>query len=151
MIEVGWREWGALPQLGIPAIKMKVDTGARTSSLHAFKLRRFRQKGVLRVQFFIHPLQRKEEIELQCVADVVDERYVTDSGGHREKRLVIVTPLQLGEEQWPVELTLTRREGMLFRMLLGRTAMRGRIAVNPGKSFLLGKTLADTYRRFAKK
>jgi hypothetical protein len=147
MIEVGWREWGGLPYLGIPAIKMKVDTGARTSTLHAFKVERLRHRGRDRVRFYIHPLQLNTRLQLECLADVRDERYVTDSGGHREKRLVIATPLRLGGDEWEIEITLTRRDSMRFRMLLGRGAIRNRAIVNPSRSFLLGKSLAKTYRR----
>ncbi len=144
-IVLGWREWLSLPGLRIPAVKAKVDTGARTSALHAFALETFTERGQKKVRFRIHPLQHVDAIELTCIEDVIDERMVSDSGGHREKRPVICTPVCIAGKEWPVEITLTNREDMLFRMLLGRTAMRGKIVVDPGASFLTGQELAHTY------
>ena len=138
-LTLGWREWVGLPDLGIHKIKAKVDTGARTSSLHGFDLRDFDDRGVHRVEFKIHPLQRDNDTAVTCVADVVDQRIVRDSGGHREERWVIETPLVIGPHTWMIELNLTSRDDMLFRMLLGRTAMRGRATVDPSRSYLIGK------------
>ena len=132
---VGWREWVALPELGIEQIKAKVDTGARTSALHAFEVDSYQDKSGLRVRFLMHPLQNDLNKVVECDAAVIDERLVTDSGGHREKRLVIETMLRIANMAWPIEMTLTNRDTMKFRMLLGRTAMRRRILVNPAVSY----------------
>ena len=133
---IGWREWLVLPELGIDKIKAKVDTGARTSALHAFALKPFKEDGKDRIRFDIHPLQHDTETVITCVADVVDVRRVTDSGGHSEERYVIFTPIVIAGQSWPIEITLTERDTMLFRMLLGRSAIRRRFAVNPARSFL---------------
>ncbi len=146
LTQIGWREWLALPELGVPAIKAKIDTGARTSALHVAQLESFTDNGQPKVRFVLHPLRKTRRIELVCIADVVDARVVSDSGGHRERRFVIVTPVRLAERQWPIEITLTNREDMLFRMLLGRTAITNQFLVNPSKSFCTGRKLGRAYR-----
>src|SRR5690554_3384427 len=139
---LGWREWICLPELGIERIKAKVDTGARTSALHAFFIEPFTTPaGVKMVRFGIHPRQRDINTEVVCTLPVKDERQITDSGGHREMRYVVETEVMLGARTWRVEMTLTNRDNMKFRMLLGRTAMRG-MAVIPHHSYLQGKNHA---------
>lgn len=132
---IGWREWVVLPELGISKIKAKVDTGARTSALHAFSLRPFKEGDQDKILFDIHPIQNDVSVVITCTANIIDKRWVTDSGGHKEERYVICTPIQLGEETWPIEITLTERDSMLFRMLLGRSAIRKRYKVDPARSF----------------
>ena len=136
---LGWREWVALPDLGIHAIKAKVDTGARTSALHAFNVETYIQNGVEMVKFLIHPLQYDQEFQIECTAPLKEKRQVTDSGGHKEMRHVIETNLLIASQSYPIELTLTDRDTMRFRMLLGRNAMENRVLVDPGESYLNGK------------
>jgi hypothetical protein len=139
MLTFGWREWVKLPDLGLPAIKAKVDTGARTSALHAFDLRPFIENGIQRIEFSIHPKQRDLKTIAICQADVLDRRIVSDSGGHKEERWVIMTSLMIGASSWPIEMTLTSRDNMRFRMLLGRTALENKALVDASSSYLVGE------------
>lgn len=135
---LGWREWVALPELNVDRIKVKVDTGARTSAIHTYFTEVFYEGETKRVRFGLQPLQNDTETQVVCTADVVDERQVKDSGGHTQKRLVIQTPVIIGQQQHNIEITLTQRNKMTFRMLLGRTAIEGRYLVDPAASYLAG-------------
>ncbi len=125
-----------------------MDTGARTSALHTFRLEPYEEDGRPHVRFWIHPLQGRDDIVLPGVAEVIDIRTVCDSGGHRERRLVIATVLAYRGREWPIELTLTNREDMLFRLLVGRNAMvQGGLIVDPARSYLGGRALCHAYRK----
>lgn len=139
LLTFGWREWVVLPDLNLPAIKAKVDTGARTSALHAFEVSPYTKNKIQYVEFKIHPLQDDIETIVNCQAKVLDNRVVTDSGGHKEDRLVIETLCTIGIHSWPIEVTLTARDNMKFRMLLGRNAIKNRALVDSAKSYLVGK------------
>jgi hypothetical protein len=148
---IGWKEWLALPDLAIPALKVKIDTGARTSALHTFSLEEFTYQDQLMVRFGIHPFRKRSNIELFCEAKVADQRIVKDSGGHSEMRYFIETNVQLGNLLWPIKISLTNRDGMMFRMLLGRTALRGRFLVDPAQTYLTGKKLRKSYPQLRKR
>lgn len=133
---IGWREYLALPELGIGRIKAKVDTGARTSALHAAKLRTYRaDDGSERVRFVV-PTQGERKTRINVDLPVLEWRRVKSSNGRVENRPVVVTAVELSARQWPIELTLTRRDEMNFPMLLGRQALRARVLVDVSKSFL---------------
>lgn len=135
---VGWREWLSLPELGIQAIKAKVDTGARTSALHAFFVEPFDRNNEKWVRFSLHPEQNNNERVIECESLIRDQRMVTDSGGHKERRYVIETLVSLGPKSWKAEMTLTDRDSMKFRMLLGRTALSNEFYVDPSASYVQG-------------
>jgi hypothetical protein len=136
---IGWREWVGLPDFGIESIKVKVDTGARSSSLHAFNLQKFQRNGANWVRFKVHPVQRKMTKTIEIEAEVLEYRSVRSSNGKATKRPVIVTRVELLGIVWPVELTLASRDNMGFRMLLGREAFRRRFLVDAGNSYYGGK------------
>lgn len=137
-IIVGSEEWCGLPQLGIPAVKARVDSGARTSALHAFNIRVFKRSGVSWVSYELHPIQHNRRVIVRCESEVVDRRMVKSSSGVAEKRYVIKTLLQLGGHSWEIEVTLTNRDSMGYRMLFGRTAMLERVLVDPSAKLLCG-------------
>lgn len=143
---IGWREWLELPDIAIPGVKAKIDTGARSSALHTHDYEVFEEDGIEKVRFHLHPLTSTDAIELECVAPVSDYREVKDSGGHPERRPFIKTLAKLGEIEWEIDLSLTNREGMKFRMLLGRAALAGRFLVDSSSSYLLGKKPKYAYK-----
>lgn len=137
---IGWKEWFELPCLELPAIKGKIDTGAKTSSLHAFNIESFYLEDVEYVRFDVHPLQKNKRLTRSCLARVVDHRMVSDSGGKKEKRFVIKSDLKIGEHTIRIELTLANRDSMAFRMLLGREAVKqAKMIVDVSKSFAQGE------------
>lgn len=144
---IGFREWVNLPALGLTAIKAKVDTGAKTSSLHAYDIHLVKENKKKYVSFKVHPLQNEVGIVAECMAPLIDTRIVTDSGGHKEERYVIRTVIVLGKVKKKIELTLTNRESMKYRMLIGRQAL-GQFYIDPSQSYLTGKTIKQ--RRFLK-
>lgn len=135
---VGWREWVALPELGISAVKAKVDTGARSSSIHALNVEVFHRGGKAFVRFAVHPFQRDTKTTVQVEAPLLEHRRVRSSGGHETIRPVVVTEVELLGQRWPIELTLANRVTMGFRMLLGRQAVRRRFLVDPAGSYYGG-------------
>lgn len=138
---IGWREWVWLPDL-LPdpadAVKAKIDTGARTSAIHAWDLEPFERDGVAWIRFSLHPRQKDDTHVVAAEAPLLEEREVRSSNGDVERRAVVETTLVIGEERFPIEMTLTKRDQMGFRMLLGRTALRGRLLVDPGSSYRTG-------------
>jgi ribosomal protein S6--L-glutamate ligase len=143
---LGRREWVALPDLGLFAIKAKVDTGAKTSALHAEAIEPIGPDAAPRVRFLIRPLLEHPDLAVWCEAALVGARDVTSSSGERESRTIITTTLRVGDRQWPIELGLTNREGLAHRMLLGRQAIRPGMLVDPARSFLLPKLSARLYK-----
>ena len=142
-IIAGSEEWCAFPGLGIPAIKARVDSGAKTSSIHAFNIHKFRRDGEAWVSFEVHPLQNNRRTVIRCEQPVIDKRVVKSSSGISETRYVVGATIRVGNENWDVELTLANRDSMGYRMLLGREAMSGRMLVDPSISFALGEVSED--------
>jgi ribosomal protein S6--L-glutamate ligase len=136
-LHLGWEEWVALPDLGLPALKAKIDTGAKTSALHAYSVEGITQDGIEMVRFRMHPARRRRDIDVVCTVPVKDIRNVASSNGERERRYVIETVIEIGGHRWPIEVTLTNRDSMTSRMLIGRQALQRGILVDPGRSFLL--------------
>ena len=147
---IGWREWVSLSELDLPLVKAKIDTGAKTSTLHAIHVDRFSKRKKDYVRFDVHPIQRNAHITRTCEALLLDERVIKSSSGHAEVRHIIKTNLVIGEIEADIELTLTNRDQMGFRMLLGRNALKDHFLVEPGASYLLGKYLKSTQRKLYK-
>jgi hypothetical protein len=133
---IGWREWVSLPGLGVARVKAKVDTGARSSALHAFDLEVIDRNGRQVVRFAIHPFQRSAQGERVVEHELHEWRWIRSSTGHRTLRPVILTDVDLAGDRWPIELTLVGRDTMGFRMLLGRSAVRRRFLIDAGRSYL---------------
>jgi ribosomal protein S6--L-glutamate ligase len=136
---LGWEEWVALPDLGLPAIKAKVDTGARTSALHASFVEPFGPARARKLRFGVRPVPNRDDIEIECIARLVDKRLVRSSNGEREQRYVIETSMHIAGREWPIEVTLANRNMMSYRMLLGRQAIAPGMLVDPSSSFLQPK------------
>ncbi len=145
----GWEEWIALPTLGLPAIKAKIDTGARTSALHAHDIETFGSAAKPKVRFNVHPVAGREDIVITCSAPLVDRREVTSSNGEAEHRYVIETTLEVGGQSWPIEVTLTNRAGMTSRMLLGRQALADHISISATERRLQPELNYDVYHSSA--
>ena len=143
-IIIGSEEWCSFPSLGIPAIKARVDSGAKTSSMHAFNIQKFRREGESWVSFEVHPLQNNRRVVIRCERPVIDKRVVKSSSGVSETRYVIAATIKAGTDNWDIELTLANRDSMGYRMLLGREAMSGRMLVDPSLSFCLGEVSDDS-------
>lgn len=141
---IGCDEWCAFPSLAIPAIKARVDSGAKTSSMHAINIVRFTRDDEHWVKFDVHPLQKNRKVTVHCEAPLIDQRVIKSSSGDKEKRPVIRVPLSLGGTTWEAEVTLTNRDSMGYRMLLGREAMNGRILIDPEGMCLLGDKAKST-------
>ena len=135
---MGWREWVSLPSLRIVAIRAKLDTGAKTSALHAWDINVFEVEGQKQIRFRVLPMQSEGVTPVLCEAPLSDRRWVTSSSGTRELRYIIETTLQIGRKSWPIELSLTNREGLEFPMIIGREAMRSRLIVDPRASYRAG-------------
>ncbi len=147
LILIGWREWVSLPGLSSTPIKAKIDTGAKTSALHAFFIEPYEANGVRMVKFLFHPIQRDTDTVVECHTPVVDQRMVRDSGGHQEMRYVVKSGFMFGGLQFDAEITLTDRDSMVFRMLLGRNVLANRFLVQSSASFLLGGTRKSPSRK----
>jgi len=148
---IGCEEWCGFPELGIPAIKARVDSGAKTSALHAFNINKIKKDGESWVSFEVHPLQNDRRTVIRCERPIIDNRNVRSSSGNSEKRYVISAALKAGDDQWDIELTLTNRDSMGYRMLLGREAMKGKVLVDPSLSFCMGEVKDEELDQLYKK
>ena len=144
-LQFGWEEWIGLPDLGVPALRAKVDTGARTSALHAFDIETFGPVAKPKVRFTVHPIPGRDDLVIPCSANIVDRREVTSSNGDKELRYVISSTLEVSGQTWPIEITLTNRAGMTNRMLLGRTSLKDNISIVATDRFLQPELNYDVY------
>ena len=151
-VTIGSEEWVSLVELNIPYIKARIDSGAKTSSLHALNIQPYQKDGQNWVSFDVYPIQNDGKRRVKCNALVTDKRFVKSSTGNREQRFVIQTFMTIGDHTWSIEITLTNRDSMGYRMLFGREAMKGRLIVDPEKSFSLGNisdsTVVASYEKF---
>ena len=145
-IIIGSEEWCSFPTLGIPAIKARIDSGAKTSAIHAFNIQTFSRNGQPWVSFEVLPVQKSRRTLIRCEAQVIDRRVIKSSTGDTEKRYVIRVPLQIGNQEWLIEMTLANRDSMGYRMLLGREAMQHRLLVDPAAKCCLGEVSNDKLR-----
>lgn len=144
--KIGWREWVSLPELGIRTIKAKIDSGARSSCLHAFDIEPFTRDEQPWVRFTVHPIQGNDDFVKHCEAAVLDRRQVRSSNGVASERVVILTALEMIGQRLPIELTLANRDAMGFRMLIGREAIRGRFLIDSGGSYFGPRPLRRSRR-----
>jgi hypothetical protein len=144
-MRIGWREWVCLPDLTIPGIKAKIDTGARTSSIHASNIEVVKKGKKRYAKFIVYPLYNNRTVFIDCLSEIIDEKRVTDSGGKSEMRYFIETDLVMGERRWKIDVSLTCRKKMRFRMLLGREALAGKVIIDPRKQYLSGKVFSQAY------
>ena len=147
---IGWKEWCALSKLNIPAIKTKIDTGAKTSSLHAENIKLIQHHGNSYVSFQIYPLQNNTSIVINCESKIIDERMIMSSNGQKEHRYIIQTPITLGNKTWDIELSLSNRDPLKFRMLLGREALKGMAIIDPERMLCQGRILQRKLREMYK-
>ena len=138
-IEIGWREWVGFPEFDVDAIKAKIDTGAKTSAIHAFRVTETDIDGAPHVEFFLHPEQKRRVPEMRCIAPIKDRRLIKSSNGEIQERIIVSALLAFGGREWGIDLSLANRDEMGFRLLLGRDALRNRVVIHPAKSYLLGR------------
>jgi hypothetical protein len=137
-IIAGWREWAGLPTFTDHRIKAKLDTGAKISAVHAFRISEIEEDDGLYAEFHLHPAQKRRRPEVFCRAPVIDRRLIRSSNGAVQERLIVESVLRLGRRAWTIEISLANRDDMGFRLLLGRDALRRRVAIDPARSFVLG-------------
>ena len=143
---IGRNEWTSLPDLSVPAIKAKIDTGAKTSSLHAVNIKKIKRSGRVYVKYDVYPIQNNDEVIVSCQSRVIDERFIMSSNGHKEHRCVISTTLCLGDQMWPIEISLADRDALRYKMLLGREALSQCTLIDPGASCCQGRVSKNMLR-----